>query len=198
MPIISIHQEVALLITKKHKDLDKSDFYLGAMAPDSVNLEFFAPKEDRWTAHLRKKDLTDWRINLRKFYDKHKNNYPREFLLGYITHVLTDIIYDDFYYDDIKLLEDADNIPDELSHQVQGTDMEHYASVSKYKDKIKEKLKEINKFYEILIITPKTMELFRDKELNRTYEVIEPTYINEQLLINISNSVLEELEDYIN
>ena len=45
------------------------------MAPDSVNLEFFAPKEDRWTAHLRKRDLTDWRINLRKYYDKNKNNY---------------------------------------------------------------------------------------------------------------------------
>ena len=49
MPIISIHEEVALLITQKYKDLDTSDFYLGAMAPDSVNLEFFAPKEDRWT-----------------------------------------------------------------------------------------------------------------------------------------------------
>ena len=41
------------------------------------------------------------------------------------------------------------------------------------------------------------MELFRDKELNRTYEVIEPTYINEQLLIDISNSVIEELKDYM-
>ena len=75
--------------------------------------------------------------------------------------------------------------------------MEHYSSISKYKDEIKEKLKSINKFYEILIITPKTMELFRDKELNRKYEVIEPTYINEQLLIDITNSVIEELEDYM-
>ena len=70
MPIISIHEEVALLITQKYKDLDTSDFYLGAMAPDSVNLEFFAPKEDRWTTHLRKKDLTDWRLNLRKYYER--------------------------------------------------------------------------------------------------------------------------------
>ena len=197
MPIISIHEEVALLITEKYKELDTSDFYLGAMAPDSVNLEFFAPKEDRWTTHLRKKDLTDWRINLRKYYDRNKKYYPKEFILGYITHVLTDIIYDDLYYDSIKELEDADNIPSELSHQVQGTDMEHYSSISKYKDKIKQKLKEIDKFYGILIITPKTMELFRDKELNRNYEVIEPTYINEQLLIDIANSVIEELKDYM-
>ena len=197
MPIISIHEEVALLIAKKYKELDTNDFYLGAMAPDSVNLEFFAPKEDRWTAHLRKRDLTDWRINLRKYYDKNKNNYPRAFILGYITHVLTDIIYDDLYYDNIKELEDADNIPDELSHQVQGTDMEHYSSISRYKDEIKEKLKAIDKFYEILIITTKTMELFRDKELNKNYEVIEPKYINEQLLVDITNSVIEELEDYM-
>lgn len=197
MPIISIHEEVALLIAKKYKELDTNDFYLGAMAPDSVNLEFFAPKEDRWTVHLRKRDLTDWRINLRKYYDKNKNNYPRAFILGYITHVLTDIIYDDLYYDNIKELEDADNIPDELSHQVQGTDMEHYSSISRYKDEIKEKLKAIDKFYEILIITPKTMELFRDKELNKNYEVIEPKYINEQLLVDITNSVIEELEDYM-
>ena len=197
MPIIRIHEEVALLIANKYKELDTNDFYLGAMAPDSVNLEFFAPKEDRWTAHLRKRDLTDWRINLRKYYDKNKNNYPRAFILGYITHVLTDIIYDDLYYDNIKELEDADNIPDELSHQVQGTDMEHYSSISRYKDEIKEKLKAIDKFYEILIITPKTMELFRDKELNKNYEVIEPKYINEQLLVDITNSVIEELEDYM-
>ena len=75
--------------------------------------------------------------------------------------------------------------------------MEHYSSISRYKDEIKEKLKAIDKFYEILIITPKTMELFRDKELNKNYEVIEPKYINEQLLVDITNSVIEELEDYM-
>ena len=198
MPIISIHEEIALRITKKYKDLDTNDFYLGAMAPDSVNLEFFAPKEDRWTAHLRKKDLTDWRINLKKYYDRSKKNYSKEFLLGYITHILTDIIYDDLYYDDIKTLQLQNNVLEEFAHQEQGKDMENYSSISKYKEKIKEKLKNIDKFYEILIITPKTMELFRDKELNKNYEVIEPTYFNEELLERITNSVIEELQDYIN
>ncbi len=198
MPITSIHEEIALLVTKKYKDLDKSDFYLGAMAPDSVNLEFFAPKEERWTAHLRKRDLTDWRINLKKYYNREKNNYNKEFLLGYITHILTDIIYDDYYYDIVKDKQIENNVPKDLTHSMQGKDMEYYSSVSKYKDEIREKLQSINEFYYILNITPKTMELYRDKELNKTYEVIEPTYFNEEFLIEISNNVLEELQDYIN
>ena len=66
MPIISIHEEVAIKLAKQHKNLDTKDFYLGTLAPDTVNLNYgFAPKELRWTAHQRRKDLSDWKFSLK-------------------------------------------------------------------------------------------------------------------------------------
>ena len=75
-----------------------------------------------------------YRINLKDFYLKEKTNYPRNFILGYITHILTDIIFDESFYLDItdKMLND--NISNEETHNLMRKDMENYASNSKYKN----------------------------------------------------------------
>ena len=44
MPNIIIHEKVAYNISKKYKSLANAEFYLGALAPDAVNLNGFAPK----------------------------------------------------------------------------------------------------------------------------------------------------------
>ena len=67
MPNIMIHEKVAYNIAQKHKNLDTPNFYLGALAPDAVNLNGFASKEKRWTSHLRDKDLKVWRKNIIEF-----------------------------------------------------------------------------------------------------------------------------------
>ncbi len=88
MPTAAIHEEVTYLITRKYSKLDTSDFYLGVIAPDSINLEGFAPKEIRWTSHLRAKNLDIWLENVKEFYQNNKNNYNEYFLLGYILHII--------------------------------------------------------------------------------------------------------------
>ena len=70
MPNIFIHEKVAYNIAKENKYLDTPNFYLGVMAPDAVNLNGFAPKEERWTSHLRDKKLSTWRQNIIDFYNK--------------------------------------------------------------------------------------------------------------------------------
>ena len=57
MPNIMIHEKVAYTIAKQIKDLDTKEFYLGALSPDAVNVNGFASKEERWTSHIRDKDL---------------------------------------------------------------------------------------------------------------------------------------------
>ena len=42
MPTTGIHEEVAYLIANKYKKLDTSNFYLGAIAPDAVNINGLA------------------------------------------------------------------------------------------------------------------------------------------------------------
>ena len=97
MPNVMIHEEVGYFISKK---INKKsyDYFLGLLAPDAPNTYGFGKKEDRWLAHQRKNDYNEWRNSLKEFYQKEKNNYPQNFLLGYITHILTDIIYDDYFY----------------------------------------------------------------------------------------------------
>ena len=56
MPNIRIHEEVAFIYANKYKEYDNKEFYLGVLAPDSVNVEGFAAKIERWTSHQRDKD----------------------------------------------------------------------------------------------------------------------------------------------
>ena len=198
MPIISIHEEVAIKLAKQHKNLDTKDFYLGTLAPDTVNLNYgFAPKELRWTAHQRRKDLSDWKFSLKDFYQKEKTNYPRNFILGYITHILTDIIFDELFYSDITNKMLNDNILSEETHNLMRKDMENYASNSKYKNIIKEKLFNQDKFYSILNITEEDMRLFTDKNIQVNYEFIPSKYITEDLINNLTNMVNKELTNYL-
>ena len=143
MPNIFIHEKVAYNIAKENKYLDTPNFYLGVMAPDAVNLNGFAPKEERWTSHLRDKKLSTWRQNIIDFYNKEKSNYASYFLDGYLIHILTDIIFDDYFYSNVIDLIKKDHKDIEDAHPLLLKSMNDYAIVNK-DDKlvghIKEKL----------------------------------------------------------
>lgn len=116
MPTVSIHEEVAYNIAKKYPSFDNADFYLGALAPDTVNLHGFAPKELRWKAHVRDKDLDIWLNNVKVFYQTNKGKYKEDFLLGYILHIITDIVHDKYFYWPVREEMKKDNIPEEEQH----------------------------------------------------------------------------------
>ena len=80
MPCIRIHEEVAYYYAKKNKEFDNSNFYLGVLAPDTPNLNGFAPKIERWTAHQRAKDYQEWKNNIIKFYNENKTKYDKYFI----------------------------------------------------------------------------------------------------------------------
>ena len=197
MPITNIHEEVALNISNKYKALNTNDFYLGNYAPDSVNLNGLAEKNLRWIAHQRKNNLNDWRKSLKEFYQKEKNNYSKEFLLGYITHILTDIIYDDLFYDDVTKLIKMDYPHSTDTHSIMGEDMKKYVYNSKYKNEITTILNSINAYYNILNITDEMMETFKNKVLKEEYNIDNSIYINEELIVKLSQQVMNELKEYI-
>lgn len=107
MPSIMFHELVGYKFAKKHREFDTDLFYLGLMVPDSVNAYGFASKEKRWKAHFRDSNLDKWQENILNFYKQNINNYERNYLMGYLIHVLTDIICDRIYQNNIypKLLE---------------------------------------------------------------------------------------------
>ena len=66
MPNTVIHEEVGYYLSSK---LNKNsyEFYLGLMAPDAVNYEKFATKNERWTSHLRCEILIVGNYHLKNF-----------------------------------------------------------------------------------------------------------------------------------
>lgn len=97
MPSILFHELVGYQFAQKHKKYDTPNFYLGAMVPDAVNAYGFASKEKRWQAHLRDENLEKWQTNILNFYKENYQKQENTYLMGYLVHVLTDIICDKIY-----------------------------------------------------------------------------------------------------
>ena len=189
MPNVKIHERVGNYIGKKIGK-NSYDYYLGLLAPDSPNVDGFAPKEERWMAHQRRKDYDEWREEITKFYDMEKKYYPEDFLLGYYIHVITDIVYDDFFYIPIRA-EIVKEIPLEKSHEAMRKDMDNYYDTDL--DTIKEILKSKNDSYDILNISKKELLRWKDKEINSWKSTDKCKYLTEEILKELDEKVYDEI-----
>ena len=201
MPNIFIHEKVAYNIAKENKYLDTPNFYLGVLAPDAVNLNGFAPKEERWTSHLRDKNLSTWRQNIIDFYNKENSNYASYFLDGYLIHILTDIIFDDYFYDGVIDLIKKDYKDIEDAHPILRKSMDEYAIENK-NDKIVEYIKnELAKanYISIRNISKEQLLSWSKKQLNYNEKStnINP-YITDDLIEKITTQVSKEYFNIVN
>lgn len=192
MPNIRIHEEVAYIYTRNHKEYDNKNFYLGVLAPDSPNLEGFAPKVERWTAHQRDKDYDEWERKIKKFYIENKDKYNKYFIFGYLFHVITDIVYDRDIYLDVREIIMKDNISLEDSHNVMRKDMDYYGTNFKEFDYIKSKLLEIDEYYDILNITKEKLEAWTKLNLEDQVKK-QPKYISKEIIDTLTKIVEKEL-----
>ena len=192
MPNIRIHEEVAYIYTRNHKEYDNKYFYLGVLAPDSPNLEGFAPKVERWTAHQRDKDYDEWERKIKKFYIENKDKYNKYFIFGYLFHVITDIVYDRDIYLDVRKIIMKDNVSLEDSHNVMRKDMDYYGTNFKEFDYIKNKLLELDEYYDILNITKEKLEAWTKLNLEEQ-EKKQPKYINIEIIDKLAKKVEKEL-----
>ena len=189
MPNIMIHEKVGYYISKKI-NINSYDYYLGLLAPDTPNLEGFAPKEERWMAHQRKKDYDEWRSSILSFYNREKNNYPKDFILGYYIHLLTDIVYDDFLYLKVReeILKEYDM---DKSHDIMRKDMDKY--YFKEINDIKRILNSSEKSYDILNISSKKLILWKEKEMSLWDHLNTSKYINDEIICFLEEEVYNEL-----
>ncbi len=97
MPSSMIHLNIAYSIAQKAGISIKNmpSLILGSVSPDAVNAGVVqAPKEMRYPAHLRDRDLKIWENNVFE-YAKKFNIPDKAFLLGFMIHILTDIKWDE-------------------------------------------------------------------------------------------------------
>lgn len=194
MPTTVIHEIVAKKIaqTEKYSYLDNYDFYLGSIAPDAVNLEGFAEKSVRWNAHLRDSNLETWKNNIISFYNNEKEKTL--FLKGYITHIMTDIIYDEYLYDEviekIKELTDTEN-PHKFMQQEMDTFKTHKAHLD-----VINCLKENNHSYQIRNISKDLLSKWKEKVLKQELEDRNSIFITEDIIDKLTDLTLDELEKH--
>lgn len=124
MPTILFHELIGYKFAKKHKEFDTPNFYLGLIVPDSVNAYGFASKEKRWPAHLREKSLEKWQENIIDFYKSNEKNFEKCYLTGYVVHVLTDILCDKVYQQELypNLIKEGFNYDTAYSFYKEGID----------------------------------------------------------------------------
>jgi hypothetical protein len=93
--------------------IDYSTYMVGAVAPDAVHANpNYSPKLKekshlfaeglKWGMVTSENEFDKWLRSVKEFYENNNSKYDRDFFLGYIVHVLTDIcscreIYAPFY-----------------------------------------------------------------------------------------------------
>ena len=192
MPNVMIHEEVGYYISKK---LNKNsyNYFLGIIAPDAPNTYGFGKKEDRWLAHQRRKDYNEWRNSLKDFYEKEKNNYDEDFLLGYYIHILTDIIYDDYLYLKVKEEILKSTIDKDKYHEIMRDDMDKY--YFKEIEIIKDILSKENITYEINGISKELMLEWKSKVLKDFASDNTSVYITNEIINTLNELVYKELSN---
>lgn len=193
MPNTVVHEEVGYYLSKK-LDVSSYEFYLGLMAPDAVNVEHFANKQERWTSHVRDKDLNIWKENLKKFYKEEKNKINNDFLLGYTIHILTDIVYDEYFEEKIHK-EILKNNQEKDYWYIKWTDMDKYSF--KEQSTINTILLKNNNYIEIKNITKEKLLKWKEKYLKNQSNLNKSLYFNQKIIDNLNIRVEEELKEII-
>jgi len=196
MPNALVHLNVANKIAKKHINLDESQYYLGIIVPDTVNLYGFAEKSKRWAAHIRAKDLNVWESNIIEFYNQNKEKYDNNYLVGYVIHVLTDIVFDRIY--EKELLDKIHRrgvFEDEFEFYHQ--ELRKYEASQIEEKWWKEVVEKLNKAVgiEINSIDADEIEKWRDKKIKEyeEKEKMQADMINEELIEKATEQVEEIL-----
>ena len=200
MPTVLIHEEVAYNIAKKYKQLDNKDFYLGALAPDTVNLNGFASKEERWNSHLRNENLATWLENVKKFYNENKDKYNKYFLLGYVLHIITDIVHDKYFYQDIRTAMTKNNINEDDQHPLLRKYMLEYGYLdenNQIREYINDLLKE-HTGYNIKNISKEDLIAWKNKCFSNYNEKVHPNnYITKNHIKELSKKTEEVFKTFI-
>lgn len=201
MPGPITHLQAAYYYNVRQEKKYPAEIYLGSISPDSVNVDGFAPKEKRWPAHLRDSNLKVWLNNAKEFYNLNTGKTDEAFLRGYILHLITDIVWDMYFNDEIykKLLSvgvNKENLKDERWNELYG--YEQLQVGTDWYDEILECVKSA-KTIEIGTLKVEEIEILRENVIfNRLQKGNNPKFIDEKHMLSFFAKVFEVAEQIFN
>lgn len=167
MPSISVHLTLSAMVAEQLGIKNFPDYYLGAIAPDAVNVDGFASQELRYGAHIRSKDYAQWKQNITDFRRENGKLYASrpDFLTGFLMHLYTDIAWDEVvqplmfdYLRSCGLAEDELNIR-------KWDELRGFDSILSQKREYTSAIAELKKAQPIMVttVTPGQLTKWRDK-----------------------------------
>ena len=126
-----------------------------------------------------------------KFYLENKAKYNEDFLLGYVIHILTDIVYDEYFEEKIKKEILKENNEKNYWY-IKWSDMDKYSF--KDKKKIIHILNQEDKYYEITNITEDKLRKWKIKFTKDLEKENKSIYFNQKIIDNLNIRVEEELK----
>ncbi|MDD6033753.1 MAG: hypothetical protein PUC47_09790 [Oscillospiraceae bacterium] len=104
MPLPMVHLSTALLLEEEGivRPAERSAYYLGSIAPDAIHMREHPASDAKSLSHAgaRSPRFLD-RIDsfCQRFPDYERSGISRDYLMGYLVHLLTDIYWKQAFYD---------------------------------------------------------------------------------------------------
>lgn len=205
MPSATVHLKIAYMMKNEIGIKNEAEFYMGAIAPDSVNLDGYASEQERYSAHIRSKNYAEWKENIKRFYDEEKVRFigNEDFLKGYIFHLYTDIAWDETVQPNLFRFLRAQGFAEEKFKEQKWRELFRLNYVLAKQDwygEAREKLKNAV-FFETAGVTAELMKKYRDYILG-DYEKDKmisepPIYLNEDFILAAALRATEYFDENI-
>lgn len=205
MPSATVHLKIAYMMKNEIGIKNEAEFYMGVIAPDSVNLEGYASEQERYSAHIRSKNYAEWKENIKRFYDEEKVRFigNEDFLKGYIFHLYTDIAWDETVQPNLFRFLRTQGFAEEKFKEQKWRELFRLNYVLAKQDwysEVREKLKNAV-FFETAGVTAELMERYRDYILG-DYEKDKmisdpPVYLNEDFILAAALRATEYFDENI-
>ncbi|RAP75871.1 zinc dependent phospholipase C family protein [Paenibacillus montanisoli] len=115
MPLPLVHMTITDRMFRQKGMEVNAPFLLGCISPDAIHMRENTTREDKNRTHFDIKEgctVNELFQRMRPFIDEHDGGQWNMFALGYVSHVLTDLIWTHTIYDDFKRKATADHIED--------------------------------------------------------------------------------------
>lgn len=116
MPLPMVHISVAALLEERGdvSVTDRAAYYLGSIAPDGIHMRKDPAPDAKIISHLSARspeNIGNVTVFCEKFPEYEANGVSRDYLTGYMVHVLTDIYWKQEFYDGFVERYNADPAP---------------------------------------------------------------------------------------
>ncbi len=182
MPSIAVHLCVSSMLAERLEIVSLEDFFLGSIAPDSVNVNGFASQEQRYSAHIRSRDVSIWLKNIEAFKAESKSRISerKDLCSGFLLHLYTDIAWDETVQPELFDYLRSKGVAEERLNEKKWDELRGFDSALSKSDEYKQAAAYLAKAEpaDIGVISAELLSQWRDRIVTLTYPYPPSGFLN--------------------